>query len=659
MRTGSLLYLGVLICAVCNVAIGQTADPSTTDTLRFRDIFGPRIERVVALERFYQEGEYRTDLQQATGELMAALAHDGYALQPLPDKRSIRYAEDIPVDACDAEYHLATEDGTLTLNVILFSDEAACRRFWKKRPGRGSSGSNGPAHIAWLMINGADEPGELVAMVRVGPMLVYLDKALPFNVTWELPYRDDYPEGNNLPPQVADRLPGGKFVLDPTEYQQILASLESEMDTFCAIAHLTFKHLVAPADWVWMPEPGEAQPASTSDRVADFIYLWSEVKYNFANFDLVPHVNWDRMRHRYLPLVEQAQSDEQFYRTIQRFLAQLHDGHTSLMTWSLGHCPAISVRPVEGKALITAIGEDPDEATSTLSPGMEIMLVDGRPAEDVIEQDCRPYISASTPQSRDYYAYAYLLAGPRGSTVDITVRDEQGDTHDATLTRSGRWVRKPLLECRDLPGDIAYIALNSFSDQDIVDQFDGIFEEKIRPSKGLIIDVRSNGGGSTSIGNAIIARLIDTPLKGSRYKTRRYLPTLRAWGRDPYGWHSLGQGKVRPRGDSPYLGPVVVLTGPATFSAAEDFLIPLKVSKRATLVGEPTGGSTGQPLVVNLRDGMQARICTKRDTYPDGSDFVGIGVIPDVEVHPTQKDILDGRDRVLEEGIAVLSSVRR
>ncbi len=42
--------------------------------------------------------------------------------------------------------------------------------------------------------------------------------------------------------------------------------------------------------------------------------------------------------------------------------------------------------------------------------------------------------------------------------------------------------------------------------------------------------------------------------------------------------------------------------------------------------------------------------------YPDGREFVGVGVIPDVEVHPTAVDIATDRDVVLEKGIALLKA---
>ncbi len=114
---------------------------------------------------------------------------------------------------------------------------------------------------------------------------------------------------------------------------------------------------------------------------------------------------------------------------------------------------------------------------------------------------------------------------------------------------------------------------------------------------------------------------------------------------------------IEPKTTDPFLGPVVVLIGPETNSAAEDFVVPLHAAGRATIVGQKSRGSTGQPLQFSFLDGkIRGRVCTKRDTYPDGREFVGVGIIPDVEVNPSPADIIAGRDVILEKGIDVLKS---
>ena len=76
--------------------------------------------------------------------------------------------------------------------------------------------------------------------------------------------------------------------------------------------------------------------------------------------------------------------------------------------------------------------------------------------------------------------------------------------------------------------------------------------------------------------------------------------------------------------------------------------------KRGKIVGMPDGGSTGQPLMFDLPGGGTARICVKRDGYPDGTDFVGVGVLPDVRVAPTIDDVRHGRDAALTAALATM-----
>ena len=94
------------------------------------------------------------------------------------------------------------------------------------------------------------------------------------------------------------------------------------------------------------------------------------------------------------------------------------------------------------------------------------------------------------------------------------------------------------------------------------------------------------------------------------------------------------------------------MTSPRTFSAAEDFCLAFDFLKRGTIIGEPTGGSTGQPLFFKLPGGGSARVCTKHDVYPDGKEFVGVGVQPNKLVVPTIADLRANRDTVLEAALA-------
>ena len=119
-------------------------------------------------------------------------------------------------------------------------------------------------------------------------------------------------------------------------------------------------------------------------------------------------------------------------------------------------------------------------------------------------------------------------------------------------------------------------------------------------------------------------------------------------------WKEGGYEEFKPSYRSKFLGPVVVLISCYTGSAAEDFLIFIDGLERFTTVGEPTFGSTGQPLLLQLPGGGGARICTKRDTYPDGRDFVGYGVQPKVKIERTPAALIGKEDNILSKGLEIL-----
>jgi C-terminal processing protease CtpA/Prc len=66
---------------------------------------------------------------------------------------------------------------------------------------------------------------------------------------------------------------------------------------------------------------------------------------------------------------------------------------------------------------------------------------------------------------------------------------------------------------------------------------------------------------------------------------------------------------------------------------------------RGIVVGEPTGGNTGQPLSFPLPGGGSARVRTKHDRFADGTEFIGVGIRPSVVVHPSLAGIRAGRTR--------------
>ncbi len=401
---------------------------------------------------------------------------------------------------------------------------------------------------------------------------------------------------------------------------------------------------------------------SDDEKVAGLSKLWSEAKYNFAYFDHVPDLDWDKLYLDYLPKIRATRSTADYVRVLKRFCAQLHDGHTDVyptdaaLADSLNRRPPIRAVLIGEQVFVQEVQHDSLERTG-IRPNLEIVSVDGLSVRDYADRYVRPYVSASSPQNLAVDTYVYdLLRGPKDRPVTLVFRDKTGATFSRTLPRSGYSKLRPTpdFQFKLLPGNVAYVQLNSFDSDRAQNGFKAAFDS-IAATNALILDVRQNGGGNSDYGWNILGYLTDKPMKTGSYASRLYSPLRRARGEgvvfepvetDGGGWPANGK--------QLYTKPVVVLIGGQTFSAAEDFAVVFDAMKRGTLMGEPTGGSTGQPLNFTLPGGVGARVCTKRDMYPDGTEWNGIGILPTIPVKPTAADFQIGRDTVLEAALVQL-----
>lgn len=400
---------------------------------------------------------------------------------------------------------------------------------------------------------------------------------------------------------------------------------------------------------------------SEDEKVAGLSKFWSEAKYNFVNFDLVPDLNFDSLYLAYLPKVRASKSTIDYYKVMAQFCAQLRDGHTNVnppaeLYSEVYARPLLRSRLIEDKVLIVDVF-DPAFKTQGIKVGQEVLSVNGLPVKEYAAQYVTPYQSSSTKQDELVRAFEYaLFAGSVKEEIKLELKDASGRLSQHAIKRVTPEERAPHIptspfEFRMLKGNIAYVALNSFGTDSAAKAFANHYGE-ISKADAIIFDVRDNGGGNSSVGWDILSYLVDESAPINKWYTREYKPSYRAWRntQNIFG----GMNTLRPNGKFHYNKPVVVLTGAKTFSAAEDFAAAFKSLKRGKIIGKATGGSSGQPLMISLPGNLSARICTKRDQLADGSDFVGKGVLPDVEVGQTVNDFRKGIDTELQAPIKLL-----
>lgn len=399
---------------------------------------------------------------------------------------------------------------------------------------------------------------------------------------------------------------------------------------------------------------------TNAEKIAGLSLFWSEAKYNFVYFDQIPDLNWDETYKKFIPKVLATENSREYFRVLMRLAALLQDGHSNVYPPSeiidqYFAAPPLRTRLMDDKVIITAIYSKSLKSAG-LKVGDELLKINDVSVHKYANDFVRPFQSSSTKQDKDLRTYSYsLLRGDKDQTIKLKIKTESGKRHELLIKRIYTDRISPIRHVfKILKNNIAYISLDGFGDEQSLNKFIKSFPQ-IRKASGLIIDVRKNGGGSSGYGMAVLGYLTHDPVIGSSQRTREYLGTLRAWGERRVSWKVLG-GDNAKRWIQPEIfeGPVSVLIGAGTFSAGEDFAVAFEMLKRGTLIGQTTGGSTGQPLFFELPGGGSARVTSKRDGYPNGEDWVGVGIKPNIEVKPTVQDIRQGVDPVLNKAIEVL-----
>jgi len=173
-----------------------------------------------------------------------------------------------------------------------------------------------------------------------------------------------------------------------------------------------------------------------------------------------------------------------------------------------------------------------------------------------------------------------------------------------------------------LPGNIGYLKFNFFADPDICGATATSAMSTLADVDALIIDLRENGGGSPDMVAYVSSYLFSKRTHLNNLWTRRTNETNEYWTRP-----ELPGKKVRDD------VPVYVLTSSRTFSGAEEFSYNLKNLKRATLIGETTGGGAHPVSGHKIDEHFMIGVPFARAINPySKTNWEGTGVEPDVKV---------------------------
>ncbi len=411
-------------------------------------------------------------------------------------------------------------------------------------------------------------------------------------------------------------------------------------------------------------------------KIWGLMTVWSEVKFGFPYPEKLAQIEWDKKVREFIPRVIESENMEAYYYVLMEFVALLNDSHTSI-TPPWGHfkpdfdMPPFELRVLNNKFIITRVGESDETASENIYPGLEILEIGNNiPIQKYFQEKVLKYQSQTTKQADEALLGTYLFMGPASEKIKLKVKDFDGSYRNIELSRNSicsngqpfmyqfliNFFIAKTIETKKLENDILYINIPNFGNEQIATDFVQLIDNlDISGINGMIIDVRYNMGGNSKICNKILGCLLNNEIKSTIMNFPHYSAANKAWGKATE-WSKLSH-SIKPRDGKKYLGPIVLLLGPTTGSSAEDFVIALKTDQKALTVGEQTSGGGGNGLHSKLPGGADFTVSTFKSTYPDGTEYIGIGIKPDYEIHPTVKDIFEKRDIILEKGIEILKKI--
>jgi hypothetical protein len=366
--------------------------------------------------------------------------------------------------------------------------------------------------------------------------------------------------------------------------------------------------------------------------------------------------------------------------------------------------------PKDDALVVVAVAE----AERAIEPGDTIVRIGGVSAADHLVR-LRALVPAETARYRDVSVRERFrtLSWSAGITLPTEVEVVRDDGSRRTVTVEGVGdgardtertvpvgapasttaapkgevlVEKPPFRCLLLPSDAPDslpLALIDFPrmDSPLGGRWDEFLDDAIhavtkRGVAGLIVDIRENGGGSTDLGNVLLARMTDRPYRmNSRLVERRSAESderFRMMAKPMWRWliialplfvpeySKLKHGEdvtyefkaiSRPRVEPSFDGPACLLIGDQTFSAAMDLADGVRTYDLMLTIGQPTGGvpntlgDIGPFQLPNSR--ITVSYSTKLFVRASGDESDLGPVRPHIEVEP-----VSGRDAALERAVA-------
>ena len=340
-----------------------------------------------------------------------------------------------------------------------------------------------------------------------------------------------------------------------------------------------------------------------------------------------------RVENKYVD-VENIYDKEMVYGAIRGLVEALDDPYTVFMT------PEESVEfaaSLDGK--LEGIG-----AELTVKDRNLIIVTPLRssPAEKagLLPRDIIYKIDGDSAADMTLLQAVMAIRGEKGTSVTLTIIREGVDMpFDVTIVRDSIDIESVSVEYLD--DEIVYLGINQFNDKTNEEFGNAISKLILDEPKGVIVDLRFNGGGYLDIAVDLLSYLLPTGKDAVSIRERSRPDSI-----------------IKTNGKPKLLNvPLVVLVNESSASASEIVAGGIQDHKRGVIMGMQTFGKGSVQEVDTFADGSSLRMTIARWFTPDGRNIDEVGITPDIIVEITEEDIEEGRDVQKEAAIKYLKEL--
>jgi carboxyl-terminal processing protease len=402
--------------------------------------------------------------------------------------------------------------------------------------------------------------------------------------------------------------------------------------------------------------PIPATTTTSACRLAVFDDVWETVHDRY--YDPTFHgIDWEGARKQFRPMATEARNAAELYAVLRRMLGTLSDPHTRVFApeerfdWrhprfiSVG----INVREIGNAPVVVAVERGSKAERAGLRVGDVVTSIDGEAALAVFSRRLNQAGSSTSAFAR-LQAMAKLFEGERGSTLNISWIGTDSREHQAALKREMS-ERDTALHVERVRDGVGVVEFNVFA-QSIAVDFNDALDGKLRGARGLVIDLRQNGGGDAEAMAEIASVFLPAGKSLGRFTDRS--------GRTQFEPYTRTAMLFAPDSIKSFRGGVVILTSERTSSAAEIFIAAMKESRRAIVIGQTTCGCV---LAISRRhtlpDGGELDVSEMDYQTADGLRLEGVGVTPDEKITLNLQDLRARRDRAMEQAVEYLMKLDR